>query len=699
MRGDRLAAVAALFGGMYCAAPALAQQALDLEQSHGAGNIEEMIVTASPVQRTRFDILQVTSVLTGEELERELEATIGGSLDRLPGLSQTSFGPGSSRPVIRGLAGDRLRVLIGGIGTFDVSTTSVDHQVAVDLSTAQRVEVVRGPSTLLYGNNAAAGVVNVIDGRIPTARPEGGFDVTGRALYGTNADEFLVSSSVDVAVVDPLVLHLDGFYRDTDNIEIPGTVRSSFLIAQDPPEHEEDEPRGVADNSDLESYGGTAGLSFVGDNGFLGVSVSYYDSNYGIPAELEEEEEEHGDAHEEEEEHGHGQGHGAVRVDLEQVRVDLMGELNGDFAIWETGRIRFGYADYEQAELEEDEVGTVFDNDEWEGRFEMVQKDLNGLTGAVGVQFRGRDFSAVGAEAFVPPNETFQYGFFATQTWTQGPWSIEAGARVDRQDIEAPDLALERDFTGISFSGGMSYTFNEDYLIGVTGHRTERAPNAEELFSNGPHLATFTFEIGDPGLGEETASGGEISLKKRDGRLTGAINAYYTRYDDFIFEAFNGEVEDGLPVAVFAATDAKFYGFEIEAAYDLWNDGNQGVRLDMVIDYVRAEDRDANDPLPRIPPLTVQAGAEYYSEWFDARLDLEWADSVDRLADFELPTDDYFLVHATLNIHPMGPDSPITAQIQARNLTDDEVRYHTSFLKDLVPAPGRDFRFSVKAAF
>ncbi|GER01296.1 TonB-dependent receptor [Iodidimonas gelatinilytica] len=655
---------------------------------HNTGGLEEIIVTAHPGARSRYDVLQGTSVLTGEDLEQAVRATIGDSLDRLPGLSQTAFGQGASRPVIRGLSGDRLRVLINDLGSFDASTTSPDHAVALDLSAAKRIEVVRGPATLIYGANAIAGVVNVTDNRVPRALPEDGkADGFIRSSYGTNADEVVNSGALDLNITGGWMAHLDGFYRNHRDFTAPGFLRSEQERLDDPLPEGEDEPFGRANNSGIESWGGTGGLSYVGDNGFIGASISHLDTVYGIPVALEGEEEEGG----EEEEEG-------VRIDIEQLRVDVIGEWTKPFAIFEKASLRFGYGDYDQAELEGDEIGTLFLNEEWEARLDLTQKNRNGWSGTSGVHLRSRNFEAIGLEAFVPPNDTMQWGLYSYQSIETGAWHVDAGVRLDRQTVESVTRSIDRSFTGISLSAGVSYDLGAGYLIGANGFRTERAPNADELFSDGPHLASFTFERGDETLGEETAKGLELSLKKNSGPLTFILNGFYTAYDDFIFERFTGETEDNLPVAQFSATQARFYGLEMEADYLLWQSGERTIKLNAVFDVVEAKNRSDGTPLPRIPPLSVQLGADYQSHWFDIHISGEYAAKQNDIATFELPTDDYFVLGTTVSIHPFdGRD--ITLMIEGRNLTDSDIRYHTSFLKDLVPAPGRSIRFTLRAGF
>lgn len=668
---------------------------------------EEIPVTAVPTGQTTYELFQGASLLRGEALTRSLSTTLGESLDQLPGISQSYFGAGSSRPLIRGLGGDRIRVLVGGIGTLDVSTTSVDHQSAIDLQTAESVEVIRGPATLLYGSNAAGGIINVVDGRIPKAAPENGYSVSGGAGFGTAANETTVNAQVTAALAPSIVVNLSGSFTESDDYTIPGFLESAALRAAEEAEaggeeEGEEEVFGTVPNSATQNAFVSGGISTVGDWGFLGVSVSYYDSDYGIPAAHGHEEGEEGEGADEEGE----EEEEVVTIGLEQIRVDLMGAYNIDGAFLKTANIRFGWADYEQTEFEGTEVGTVFDNREWEGRLELIQANRNGHSGAFGVQLRNRDFSAIGAEAFVPPNTLKQYGIFTTQRLETGPYSLEAGARYDRQDNtsefrpseDGPLPGADRDFNLFSFSLGASYDLNDAMRASASFFRTQRAPSAEELFSGGPHLATQVFEIGDVTLGKETALGGEISLRRDGDIVDGEIAAFYTSYDNFIFERFTGETEDGLPVAAFTGTDATFYGIEAFTKVHFYRSGDTHAHIELGADFVRGDNDGSDTALPRIPPYTLRSAIDYHGSMIDARLDLAYSGMKDRTAEFETVTDDFFRMDATIDFHPFE-DKDISFVAQVRNLTNEEIRFHTSFLKDVLPAPGRDVRFSVRASF
>ena len=655
--------------------------------------VEEIIVSSRPIKTNSTDVAQGISVLAGEALDRLGSTTLGDTLDSLPGISQTAFGPSASRPIIRGLSGDRIRILIAGIGTIDASTTSVDHAIAIDPETAEKIEVLRGPATLLFGNNAAGGAINVFDGRIPTKIPEGGVEGQAKVEYDTNGNEFNTNGSVTFAATDNLAVHADISYLDRGDIDIPGFATSEALRAQLEAEGEEiEEEEGTVASTAQERTAGSFGASYIGDTGFFGFNVSFFDNLYGLPVTEEEEEEEGGEGEEEGEEEG-------ISIDQDQFRLDFLGEVESDFLIFERTKFRFGYADYEHVELEGDEVGTLFSNEGWEGRVEFVQKESDGLKGAWGFQIRDRDFAAIGAEAFVPPSDQLQWGLFGLQQYENGPWLLEAGARFERQSIDVDSTGFDESYTGISLSTSAIYRFEDDWQISVAGFRTERAPTVEELQSNGPHLATGVFEIGDPNLEEETALGFEISIQKTDGPVTGALNFFNTSYDDFIFENFTGEIEDGLPVGEFTAADARFWGIEGEATIHVFDDGEDSLHLTGGFDFVRATDTDNDNPLPRIPAFAARIGGVYQSTNWDFHTTLEWTDSQERVGAFQLPTDSFFDLTVGATFHPMGPEGPIHLYVEGKNLFDEEIRYATSFLAQTVPAPGARVRFGAKVTF
>lgn len=655
------------------AAP-LAAAPAETPPAHGE-KIDEILVTAHPYGASALDSLHANSVLAGEALERRLEPTIGETLSGLPGISSTYFGPAASRPVIRGLGGDRVRILSAGIGSLDASSTSPDHAVALDTLSAERIEVIRGPGTLLYGSSAVGGVVNVFDGKIPTALPAHGVSGAVRGAYGTAADERAVQGAATLGL-GPVAVHVEGDYRKTGDVKIPGFAESAALRAL---EGDEDSAFGILPNSASETKNAAVGASYVWDGNFLGLSYTRTEMNYGVP----------GHAHD---------GGDDVSVDLKQNRFDLMGEIAAPVLVFEKAKLRFGYGDYRHQELDGGVVDTTFNNKGYEGRVELVQRQMGALRGAVGVQVLRRDFSVIGAEAFVPPTLTKSWGIFAVEELALGLVTLEAGARFERQVVEAETIAASRSFNAVSVSGGASVDLGSDYRAGVTLSRSERAPNAEELFSNGPHVATNAFEVGDTNLHKETALAVEGVVRKTAGRFTAALSVFYTKFNNFIYEAATGDEEDGLPVFAFRQAGAKFYGGELELGFTALDRPGLKLDFDAAADLVRASRQPSSEPLPRIPPQSLTLGTTLEGNWYDFRFETQLVASQKRVSAFELPTDGYALINAALNVHPF-PDHDLTLSIRGRNLANSEARQHTSFLKDLAPLPGRDVRFAVQYRF
>ncbi|MDZ7628130.1 MAG: TonB-dependent receptor [Parvularculaceae bacterium] len=660
---------------------------------------DEIIVTASPLERSVAETVGGVTVLSGEDLQRNLESSIGETLRRQPGISSTFFGPGASRPVIRGLGGDRISILDSGIGSNDASATSVDHAVAIEPATAERIEIVRGAATLLYGSSAAGGVVNVFSGRIPSALPEGGADGALRVGLSSVDDGVEAAGGFDVTLAKfgggGLVFHGEGGYRNAENYEIPGfahSARRRAIDAADPMGPGADTTRDVLPSSSSTSKTGSAGVSLVFDNGFAGISGTAIDSLYSIPGS--------------EEALPDGTG---PSIDLRQRRLDFDSAFEADLGLFSKAKLRVGYADYTHTEFEPDgAAGTVFANEGVEGRLELVDKTVNlgsgALNGAVGFQFRVRDFEAIGDEAFLPGTDTSQYGIFALKEYSQGPLRFEVGGRFEKTSHKADDIGADLDFNAYSVTAGVSITPAEGLFFGVTGLRTERAPSPEELFSDGLHLATGSFEVGDPTLGKETARGVEATARFGTDRFSLTLNGFYTSYKDFIFENATGmdiDIDGELfPVFEYIATDATFKGFEAEIDAELFSAGAVHFHTHLAADYVRATaDGSSTGDLPRIPPFSGLFALEARSPVIELRGELDYAGEQDRVGFDELPTDSYTQYNAYLTIRPLGEDSPLALRVSALNLSNEEARLHTSFLKDVAPLPGRNIRVALTGNF
>jgi len=662
-------------------------------------DLEEIVVSGAFEGRKIGETILGATVLNKDELSRQISGSIGETLRSQPGISSTFFGPGASRPIIRGLGGARIRVLDFGLGSLDASSTSPDHAVAVEPALAERIEILRGTAMLMYGSAAAGGVINIFDGRIPTSAPDGGFE--GAVNYSHSSvddgDEASAALNARIGAVGSadILFHGDVSWRDTDDYSIPDFAESKILRDL---EDEEGGEEGLAENSATHTVAGSAGLSVAFEKGFIGVNIKSLDSQYGLPGGAD-----HGDEAEDEDEAGHGED--LVTIDLDQTRYDIHGELKGNFGPFEKAKFRFGYGDYLHTELEGDEVGTVFANEGWESRLDLIEKGGTNWGGATGIHMQHRDFTAVGAEAFVPPTESNQFGLYSVKEFSLGAWQLEFGGRYEHTKHTADELGITRTFNGLSLSAGTGFDLREEAFLGFSVYRTERAPATEELFSNGPHLATNAFERGDSSLGLETALGIEATYSYASGPFSFVVNGFYTSYDDFIYEQASGELEDDLPLFNFRAAAARYYGFESQIKAHLGTSELAGLgkidwHVEGQLDYVRASLRETagNNNLPRTPPLSGLLALEANTGMLDVRTEFEYAAAQNKIAAFELPTESYVLWNLYITLRPFKGKN-LSLLVRGTNLGNNDARQHTSFLKDLIPLPGRNVKVSLRAEF
>ncbi len=671
--------------------------------------IDDVItVTSNPLLTGADEFTGSVEVVNQDHILDNLSGSLADTIAHEPGVSTTYFGPASSRPVIRGLGADRVRVLVNGTGLIDASTSSPDHAVASEALEAERVEILRGPAAIAYGGGAIGGVVNVIDGRIAEERAEGDFE--GRFYGGLttvdNGETFAGRARFNAG---EFVFHIEGMSRTAEDFDIPGFAESALYRELEEEEHEEEEHEeeeheheeeevfGTVENSGLEFTTGSIGVSWVGENGFIGVAYKQTDALYGVPGHAHAHEEEHEEGEHEEEEHEEEEE--IVNIDLEQTRFDLRGEFRNLGEFVERFRFSAGTAEYEHTELEGDEIGTQFTNEGWEARGELrfVEQELGAgtWTGAAGLQAFSRDFVALGDEAYVPPSQTDDWGIFTAQRWDAGGWGLEGGLRLENREIEA--LGVSRDFDTVSASGSVFWRPSEDSFFALTLSSNERAPTDVELFADGEHVATRTVETGNVDLDVERATSIEFTARKDIGAwsIEGAL--FSADYDGFIGAFPTGEEEEGFIVVDYRAEDVNLSGFEGRLEGPLGTLRGWGLTGDFTAEYVTS-DVDSGGDLPRLPPLAFTAGVTAQKGVHELHAEVEWFDEQENAAQFELPTDGYTLFNARYSVTPFENDG-VRFIIEGRNLGDEEARLHTSFLKDQVPLPGRNFRFAVIADF
>ena len=658
-------------------AGAAAAQSVTVPDPRGqATELDDVIVTGAPFGISARATTIATTVIDAEALATAPAASLGDLVNGLPGVRSTDFAPGASRPVIRGLSGPRVQVLTNGIGLIDASSVSPDHQVATDPAEANRIEIVRGPATLAYGGTAIGGVVNVIDNRIPTEMPQGldglvsaqassvdsGWSTSGRLTFG----------------LGPVAINIDGVRKTSEDYDIPAPALSQRRADADGVARG---PGGTQPNSfaELESWG--AGASWIGSRGFIGASYKDLSSTYGTVAEPD------------------------VFIQLVQTREDVRGELRFDGGPFQKLTGSYGHADYTHTEFEGPGMpGTVFQSDGWEARSDLVQKTRDGWNGALGVQTLSRSFAAIGAEAFVPSSQIEEAGLYTVQRLDRAGWGLEGGLRYDRRSVAATPLSggaeIARDFGNWSGSAAAFIKPIPNLFLGLSLAHNERAPSEVELFADGLHLATGVYERGDVALDNESVNTLEGTIHYAAGRFRGDLHVYASSYDGFIDERDTGLVfvdgGDSFPIFQFVQTGAEFRGFEAEAEYDLWTQGDRSLSLEGAADFVDAQTDQG--PAARIPPYSVTGRLKWASTPFDASLEVRRVGEQDQLAAYELGTDGYTMVNLSGVWRPFA-DKAVTVFAEGHNLTDVEAREHVSFLKDVAPLPGRNLRVGISYRF
>jgi iron complex outermembrane receptor protein len=684
----------------------------------------EHVLVSVPIHKKQAETALPVTVLAGDELQRQAAASIGETLGDKPGIANSSFGPGVGRPVIRGQQGPRAITLQNGTLSADVSSLSPDHAVAVEPLLADSIEVLRGPSTLLYGGGAIGGVVNVVDGRIPRAALDG---VDGAVEYryddasGMDSGVFRIDAGNGT-----LAVHLSGATRETDDLDIPGKAidegaveeQEELLGGHGDQEHEEEELEntdGYIANTDSDTDALTGGFSFhFGDRGFAGFSVSHLETQYGIPPgahghhEEEHAEEDHEEEHEHEEE-GEEEGEEFIRIDLEQTRYDAMLHLHQPADWIEVVRGFVTYTDYEHRELEGSETGTRFERDTWETRAELVHDAILGAHGVVGLQARVDEFEAIGEEAYVPKTDSTEFGLFLLEDFHSGAWTYEAGLRVDyvERDPDA-ETADENDFTTFSLSGSALWDFTPGWSTSLSLSYASRAPATEELYSNVDaadedslvtHAATGVIEIGDPDLDEETSLNADLSLNWSSGMSWAQVTVFYNQFQDYIFLFNSGEEADETPVYLYDQDDAEFYGVEFESEFHLFDLGQGAVALGVFGDMITGEFDDAGD-VPRLPPSRIGGELKWASDAFGVWVRGLNAADQDDPGEFETGTDGYTRWDMGADYRwQLGGDNELLVFGKWKNIGDEEIRLSTSFLRNYAPQAGESFEVGLRYSF
>jgi len=722
--------------------------------------IEVIDVVASPIHMSIMESASPVSVLAGENLRRLQASTLGDSLDKLVGVHTNFHANVASTPIIRGLSGPRVMITQNGLDVSDVSRVGPDHAVASEASTATQIEVLRGPATLFYGSGAIGGVVNVVDGRVPTDNT-----TQGEWLLETNsADDKRLASFNAKTGTDSFAFYADGYVRETNDYEVPVNPEKDSDV---------DGSDFVVENSAEESSGFTLGTSYLfGDNNYAGFSVERFDREYGIPGHSHGGEEEDEHDHEEEDEHGH-EDEESVYADIEQTRIQFQSEINLKDSWINQINLKAGHTEYEHAEIELGEAGTVFKNNSQEFKADFLHNPYANWKGGISFHYKNSDVEAQGEEAFTPPSESETFALAVMEERHFGDnLLVQFGARVERVTMKAnnvllPELELHaheeesdghdhedehdhdhedehghedgvtrvfevtHEFTPVSLSTGLVWDFAPGYNVGISISRSERAPSASELLSFGAHIGTGSYEIGalfeqhedgdidlsDEEIDLETANNIDLTFRKTQGELAFVFNAFYNEVDNYYYQINTGffaesghdhgeedEHSHGEEEADEHTDELPVYIFQTDdvvlkgfEAQVAWQATDE-FKATFSSDYVRVKLQDGGN-LPRTPPLRFGTNFSYMTESINAQLDITRYQKQDDVTSFETETNGYTLVDASISYNFPMFNHDMSVFLKGTNLTDTEARVHSSFLKDLAPRPGRSFAIGIRGTF
>ena len=638
----------------------------------------EIVVSATPLGLDVDEHATPVVTLSGDELVYRSQATLGETLAGMPGINFDNFGGGAGRPVIRGQTAPRVQALSDGSGIQDASAISPDHAVTTEPLLLRGIEVLRGPAALLYGGGAIGGAINLLDDKVPSAMPAGGIALVAEGRYGTGDDERSAVGGATVGLGSSFALRLEGVRRKSDDYRVPGSFGEKRVA-------------GSFNNTSTITVGG----SWIGENGYLGLAYTRQRSDYGLPGheheldchphdtllhcgDHEHEEEDHDD-------HDHAE-EGQPFIKLRSERFDLRGEYADPLPGIEKVRLRGSLTDYKHSEIEgTGEVGTVFSNKAHDVRFEVTHKPLAGFRGVFGVQHSYSNFETLGEEAFLPHYRARNTALFLMESREVGPVRFELAARQDWQRIETVD-GREAHHAPFSISGAAVWDIGGDYSLSLALARSQRAPNAQELYADGAHLATNTFELGSADLGKETSRSADLTFRKKAGATTFTIGVYHQDFRNYIYADTLDRFED-FRLIRYTAADATFTGIDGEVRHAF----SPAFAVSVFGDYVRAKLKDGQGNLPRIPAGRLGGRVESDLGAFHADLEYYHVFTQDRIAAYETRTPGYDMLNATLS-YKLQPDFLKNTEVFVRgsNLTNELAFNHASFIKDVSPLQGRN---------
>lgn len=655
--------------------------------------------SAHPLEQSSADFGVVDQTVSSEKLQQG-GTTLGDVLKDELGIRSNSFGTGSSRPVIRGQEGARVKVTQNGTETMDVSSLSPDHAVTIDPQLAQNIEVIRGPSTLLYGAGSVGGLINVTDTKIPTQMPENGYEGNVGVRYNTGNDETLANAGLTIGLGSNVALRVEGLTRDANNYIAP-----NYVVTEDHGDHSHSISERRVGNTFSNSDNVNIGLSWIGERGFAGISYSNRQDQYGLPGHSHEYESCHlhgdhlhcgdhddGDDHSDhDDEHAHAES--GPWIDLKTERYDFRSELNDPFAGFKKLRVQASYTDYQHDEIEDGTSMTTFNSQGYEGRIELVHNPIAGWEGVLGLQGSQQKLDITGEEAILAPNKTQKYSVFGLEHKQWNDLHFELGARLDHQKIDIDSIQKDFDGNAFSYSGAVNWEFKPNYKLSLVGSHQERLPLAQELYADGGHFATNTYELGNEDLSKEKSNNVELGLHYDDEKLSYHVHLYHNWFDNYIYAKTLDQYKN-FRLIEYSQNEAKFYGTEAEVAYQF----SPIYKVGVFGDYVRGKIDEDN--APRIPAgrLGTKVNAEFDDHWSGSA---EYAHvfKQDDIASYETDTQGYNMVNVGVAYkHPMSGKQEARVFFNANNLLDETVYEHSSFLST-IPQIGRNFVMGVNFTF
>lgn len=672
------------------------------EDLNSTQQLETIQLKGHPLIQSAADFAVADHVIDHQKLA-ERGVTIGDALSDELGVYSNQYGAGSSRPVIRGQEGARVKVLQHASETADVSTLSPDHAVTVDPILAKQVEIIRGPSTLLYSAGNVGGLVNVTDNKIPTQMPNNAYEGQVGVRYNTGSDEKLASAGATVALGSQIALRVEGSKRDANSYIAP-----DYWVEEEHGDHTHWNKERRVDNTFAKGETVNLGLSWIHDRGFTGISYSNRQDQYGLPGHSHayescdahedhlhcdgNDEHDHSDAHDHSahDEHDH---HAGPWVDLKSERYDFRTELNNPFLGFEKLRAHASYTDYKHDEIEENTVATTFKSQGYDARLELVHQPIADWEGVIGTQYNQQKLDITGEESILDPTKTQKWSLFALEHKQFNAVHVELGARVDQQKIQIDANKKDFDDYGLSYSGAVNWAFAPNYKLSLVASYQERLPLAQELYADGKHFATNTYERGNEDLKVEKSNNLELGFHYQQEQLDYHIHVYHNWFDHYIYAQTLDNFKD-FRLVEYTQDKAKFYGAEAEATYAL----NDSYKWSVFGDYVRGKIESAN--APRVPAgrLGTKVNASFDDHW-SGLAEYYHVFNQDKIASYETQTEGYHMVNLGLAYTAQyAKKNDYRVYLRANNLLDNQVYSHASFLSN-IPQVGRNFTVGIELGF